>query len=93
VPPPHRSKHLLHEQPSFLSALLSNNSKKWPRRLGERKVSIWFVIYVLVCKSIINCISLTPPGYYFTQARGPISPPTHRIRRVCFIRDLGSEGR
>lgn len=40
VPPPHRSKHLLHEQPSFLSALLSNNSKKWPRRLGERKVSI-----------------------------------------------------
>ena len=66
VPPPHRSKHLLHEQPSFLSALLSNNSKKWPRRLGERKVSIWFVIYVLVCKNIINCISLTPRLLFHT---------------------------
>ena len=50
VPPPHCSKSSLHEQPSFLLALLLNYWKKQPRRLGGQRVSICFVICIFVCK-------------------------------------------
>jgi hypothetical protein len=50
MPPPLCSKPSLHEQPSFLPALLPNSSKKRPQRFRGRKVSIWFVICIFVCK-------------------------------------------
>jgi hypothetical protein len=50
VLPPHCSKPPLHEQPSFLPALLSNSLKKRPRHFRGRNVSICFAICIFVYK-------------------------------------------